>query len=141
MAKFQHKQKICYALLLTGLLLFACVAKPPQKSTAKSAIKSTDKYYQPTASENDTATVDKWMSIKVLTDISVVGGRKSKGNVKVRFESTNPRTSPEDLEEYAIGQLKRKAAAIDGEYIFITYKNVIILYGEMPTIEMLADVY
>jgi len=125
------------AILFIGFLLIACVAKVPQQTNSK----GTKKYFEPKVAENDTSQANRWTKIKVINNVSEASSKRVKGNIRVRFESTNPRTQSHDLEVYAIGQLKRKAAAIDGEAILITYKNVIIVYGEMPTIEMLADVY
>ena len=82
-----------------------------------------------------------WTKIPVVQSIDSVGPRTRKGKLKIRFESSNPDTSPEQMLKLGTSELKRKASSLNGTLVLLIDSRINVSYGELPTIEMMAEVY
>lgn len=82
-----------------------------------------------------------WTKIKVTDNQQDIGPREKKGNVRLKFESPDPHAQADELERACIAELKRKAFKLKGTILLVLEKHISINYGELPSIEIIAEVY
>jgi len=82
-----------------------------------------------------------WTQIPVIQTQDSIGPRTRKGKLKIRFESNNPDTTPEQMVVLGKSELKRKASNMNGTLVYLIDSRINISYGELPSIEMMAEVY
>lgn len=82
-----------------------------------------------------------WTKIQVIESQDSIGPRTRKGKLKIRFESSDPDTTPEQMLKLGKSELKRKASTMNGTLVYLIDSRVNISYGELPTIELMAEVY
>jgi hypothetical protein len=101
-------------------------------------------YHSTTIERNTDTPTDtsfNWTKIKVTENQQDIGIREKKGNARLKFESPDPHAKAEELERACISELKRKAFKLKGTILLVLEKHVSINYGELPSIEIVAEVY
>jgi len=130
---FQLRCTTLFALLL---VFGSCKGQKPVASAGKEAPQT----------ETHTPDVSKakkmdWTKITVIQSQDSIGPRTRKGKLKIRFESSSPDTSPEQLIQLGKSELKRKASSMNGTLVYLIDFRINISYGELPSIELMAEVY
>lgn len=89
----------------------------------------------------DVRELDAWEKIVVLESDSSLAGLEFIEHIDIRYEGNKLNMNNEKLERNALIILRKKAANREGTHMYVTGKQANRAYGELPYMDMEADVY